>query len=227
MRSMYCVSSIASSETAVVSVSHLSISFGQEQILGDINLSLKKGAIHGIIGRNGSGKTVLMKCILGFLRPQAGCVQVFGKVIGKDCDFAPHTGMLIETPGFLPNETGRNNLLWLAKLSKRATANDVDMAIRMVGLDPGLRKTVSKYSLGMRQRLGIAQAIMEQPDLLILDEVMNGLDKEGVSDIRKLLLSFRIQGKTLLISSHFAQDIDMLCDTVYEMEGGSIAKIRG
>ena len=135
--------------------------------------------------------------------------------------------MLIETPGFLPNETGRNNLLWLAKLSKRATANDVDMAIRMVGLDPGLRKTVSKYSLGMRQRLGIAQAIMEQPDLLILDEVMNGLDKEGVSDIRKLLLSFRIQGKTLLISSHFAQDIDMLCDTVYEMEGGSIAKIRG
>lgn len=227
MRSTYCVSSIASSETAVVSVSHLSISFGQEQILGDINLSLKKGAIHGIIGRNGSGKTVLMKCILGFLRPQAGCVQVFGKVIGKDCDFAPHTGMLIETPGFLPNETGRNNLLWLAKLSKRATANDVDMAIRMVGLDPGLRKTVSKYSLGMRQRLGIAQAIMEQPDLLILDEVMNGLDKEGVSDIRKLLLSFRIQGKTLLISSHFAQDIDMLCDTVYEMEGGSIAKIRG
>lgn len=227
MRSTYCVSSIASSETAVVSVSHLSISFGQEQILGDINLSLKKGAIHGIIGRNGSGKTVLMKCILGFLRPQAGCVQVFGKNIGKDCDFAPHTGMLIETPGFLPNETGRNNLLWLAKLSKRATANDVDMAIRMVGLDPGLRKTVSKYSLGMRQRLGIAQAIMEQPDLLILDEVMNGLDKEGVSDIRKLLLSFRIQGKTLLISSHFAQDIDMLCDTVYEMEGGSIAKIRG
>ena len=227
MRSTYCVSSIASSETAVVSVSHLSISFGQEQILGDINLSLKKGAIHGIIGRNGSGKTVLMKCILGFLRPQAGCVQVFGKVIGKDCDFAPHTGMLIETPGFLPNETGRNNLLWLAKLSKRATANDVDMAIRMVGLDPGLRKTVSKYSLGRRQRLGIAQAIMEQPDLLILDEVMNGLDKEGVSDIRKLLLSFRIQGKTLLISSHFAQDIDMLCDTVYEMEGGSIAKIRG
>ena len=227
MRSTYWVSSIASSETAVVSVSHLSISFGQEQILGDINLSLKKGAIHGIIGRNGSGKTVLMKCILGFLRPQAGCVQVFGKIIGKDCDFAPHTGMLIETPGFLPNETGRNNLLWLAKLSKRATANDVDMAIRMVGLDPGLRKTVSKYSLGMRQRLGIAQAIMEQPDLLILDEVMNGLDKEGVSDIRKLLLSFRIQGKTLLISSHFAQDIDMLCDTVYEMEGGSIAKIRG
>ena len=217
MRSTYCVSSIASSETAVVSVSHLSISFGQEQILGDINLSLKKGAIHGIIGRNGSGKTVLMKCILGFLRPQAGCVQVFGKIIGKDCDFAPHTGMLIETPGFLPNETGRNNLLWLAKLSKRATANDVDMAIRMVGLDPGLRKTVSKYSLGMRQRLGIAQAIMEQPDLLILDEVMNGLDKEGVSDIRKLLLSFRIQGKTLLISSHFAQDIDMLCDTVYEI----------
>ena len=111
MRSTYCVSSIASSETAVVSVSHLSISFGQEQILGDINLSLKKGAIHGIIGRNGSGKTVLMKCILGFLRPQAGCVQVFGKIIGKDCDFAPHTGMLIETPGFLPNETGRNNLL--------------------------------------------------------------------------------------------------------------------
>ena len=134
--------------------------------------------------------------------------------------------MLIESPGFLPNETGRNNLLWLSKLSKKASADEVDAAIRLQGIQLVLKKTVSKYSLGMRQRLGIAQAIMENPDLIILDEAMNGLDKSGVEDIHNLLMLFREQGKTLLISSHYSQDIDTLCNTVYEMERGLITKIR-
>lgn len=203
-----------------VSVQHITKRFGSDTVLKDVSMELEQGKIHGIIGRNGSGKTVLMKCICGFLCPTEGTAQVFGKTIGKDCDFAPNTGMLIETPGFLPHETGMNNLLWLAKLGKRASKERVKFLIEMVGLDPSLRKTVSQYSLGMRQRLGIAQALLDDPTLLILDEPMNGLDKNGVQSIRDLLLSLKTQGKTIILASHFAQDIDELCDTVCEMDQG-------
>ena len=210
----------------IVDVQKISKSFGSEQVLKDVSLQLEKGKIHGIIGRNGSGKTVLMKCICGFLRPTSGAVKVFGKTIGMDCDFAPDTGMLIETPGFLSHETGMNNLKWLAKLEKGASKDRISDLIRMVGLDPAMKKKVGQYSLGMRQRLGIAQALLDDPSLLILDEPMNGLDKTGVKDIRALLLSLKEQGKTILLASHFAQDIDELCDTVYEMDQGTIIPKR-
>lgn len=207
---------------AVVTVQHLTKCFGKETSLDDVSLTLTEGQIHGIIGRNGSGKTVLMKCICGFLRPTKGEVTVFDRVIGKDCDFAPRTGMLIETPGFLPHETGMHNLLWLARLGTNATKERVKALIQCVGLDPSLRKPVSQYSLGMRQRLGIAQALLDDPALLVLDEPMNGLDKQGVHSIRELLLSLKAQGRTILLASHFAQDIDALCDTVYEMDQGML-----
>lgn len=171
------------------------------------------------------GLTVLMKCICGFLRPTAGKISVFGKNIGTDCDFAPKTGMLIETPGFLPHETGMSNLLWLAKLGNGARCEDVAALMRLVGLDPAAKKRVNQYSLGMRQRLGIAQALLDAPELLILDEPMNGLDKNGVAEIRTLLLDLRAQGKTILLASHFAQDIDALCDTVQEMAQGRIREV--
>lgn len=209
-----------------INVQHLTKRFGQETVLHDVSLSLAQGQIHGMIGRNGSGKTVLMKCICGFLRPTGGTVRVFDKTIGKDCDFAPNTGMLIETPGFLPHETGISNLLWLARLGKGASRERVKALIEMVGLDPALRKPVSQYSLGMRQRLGIAQALLDDPSLLILDEPMNGLDKHGVRCIRDLLLSLKAQGKTILLASHFAQDIDELCDTVCEMDQGILMPVR-
>lgn len=211
---------------SAVSVQHLTRRFGSETVLQNVSLSLEQGKIHGIIGRNGSGKTVLMKCICGFLRPTSGTVQVFGKQIGADCDFAPRTGMLIETPGFLPHETGLNNLLWLSKLGKHASREQVKALIQLVSLDAALRKPVSQYSLGMRQRLGLAQALLDNPDLLILDEPMNGLDKTGVCNIRKLLLSLKAQGKTIILASHFAQDIDELCDTVYEMNQGTLTRVR-
>lgn len=206
-------------------VDHVTKQFGSEVVLKDVSLTLKAGKIHGIIGRNGSGKTVLMKCICGFLQPTSGSVKVFDRTIGQDCDFAPNTGMLIETPGFLPHETGLNNLLWLARLGKGASKERVKQLIEQVGLDPSLKKTVSQYSLGMRQRLGIAQTLLDDPDLMILDEPMNGLDKNGVRSIRDLLLSLKSQGKTILLASHFAQDIDELCDTVYEMDQGVLHSI--
>lgn len=209
-----------------VSVQHITKRFGSETVLKDVSLALERGLIHGIVGRNGSGKTVLMKCICGFLRPTEGHAAVFGRVIGRNCDFAPDTGMLIETPGFLPRETGMSNLLWLAKLGKGASRERVKALMELVGLDPTLRKPVSHYSLGMRQRLGIAQALLDDPALLILDEPMNGLDKNGVSGIRELLLSLKAQGKTILLASHFAQDIEELCDTVCEMDQGMLTVVR-
>ena len=215
-----------SNENAVV-IENVSKRFGRDTALENVSLCLTKGSICGIIGRNGSGKTVLMKCVCGFLRPSAGRVSVFEKQIGRDADFAPDTGMLIETPGFLPRETGLANLLWLDRLAKRPAGREaVRSVIARVGLDPALKKHVGHYSLGMKQRLGIAQALLGDPKLLILDEPMNGLDKSGVLDMRALLLDLKSRGKTILLASHFAQDIDELCDSVYEMDQGRLAEIK-
>ena len=194
--------------------------FGKSVVLRDINACFECGKIHGIVGRNGSGKTVLMKCILGFMRPTEGSVSVFRKRIGRDTDFAPDTGMIVETPGFINTESGINNLKWLIGLQSGKEKDRVTEVMRMVGLDPSNRKPVGKYSLGMRQRLGIAQAIMERPRLLVLDEPMNGLDNKGVEDMRKLFLGLREEGVTILLASHNPLDISALCDTVSEMDAG-------
>lgn len=198
--------------------------FGKSEVLHDVNAGFERWKIHGIVGRNGSGKTVLMKCILGFLKPTKGAVSVFGKRIGRDVDFAPDTGMIVETPGFITTESGINNLKWLIGLRSEKEKGRVAEVMRMVGLDPSSRKPVGKYSLGMRQRLGIAQAIMERPQLLVLDEPMNGLDNRGVEDMRKLFLSLREDGVTILLASHNPLDISALCDTVSEMDAGILQK---
>ena len=194
--------------------------FGQDTVLKGINRNFEAGRIHGIVGNNGSGKTVMFKCICGFLQPTGGKVLVNGKQIGKDVDFPADLGLIIETPGFLPNLTGLKNLEILAALNNRIDLKQVADTIRRVGLDPYTRKPVGKYSLGMRQRLGIAQAIMENPSLLILDEPMNGLDKHGVAEMRELFKSLATDGRTILLASHNIQDIETLCDTVCEMDAG-------
>lgn len=200
--------------------------FGKEEILHGISHAFEAGKIHGIIGNNGSGKTVMMKCICGFLRPDQGQVRVGGKEVGKDIDFPDDLGIIIETPGFLPGITGLRNLKLLASLRDMADEEKIRKTILRVGLDPGLKKPVSKYSLGMRQRLGIAQAIMEDPALLILDEPFNGLDKHGVAQIRSLIKELREEGKTILLASHNQTDIDELCDTVCEMDAGRLTVLR-
>lgn len=203
-----------------VEIDHVTRRFGEDLVLKEVNLNLKAGKVYGIVGNNGSGKTVLMKCICGFLPVTTGCVRVFGKRIGKDTDFPESLGAIIETPGFLTHLTGRKNLEILADLNRRITKADIRVVLKKVGLDPDLKKPVGKYSLGMRQRLGIAQAIMENPGLLILDEPFNGLDKHGVEEIRKILLELKDQGKTILLASHNEEDIRILCDEVYEMDAG-------
>lgn len=210
-----------------ISVQNVYKSFGQETVLKGVSREFSAGQIHGIVGNNGSGKTVLMKCICGFLRPTQGKILVDGREVGREVDFPPDMGIIIETPGFLPNLTGVKNLKLLASLQQKITEEDIRAAIRRVGLDPDLKKPVSKYSLGMRQRLGIAQAIMENPALLILDEPFNGLDKTGAAQMRELILELRREGKTILLASHNQTDIDQLCDTVCEMDGGKMTLLRG
>lgn len=210
----------------IISVKNLSKDFGQERVLKSVSRDFEKGKIHGIVGNNGSGKTVLMKCICGFLIPDSGSITVNGERVGVDVDFPRDMGLIIETPGFLPNVTGIKNLEILASLNKKIGLEEIAAAIRRVGLDPLMKKPVGKYSLGMRQRLGIAQAIMENPSLLILDEPLNGLDKHGVREMRQLIKGLKEQGKTILLASHNQGDIDELCDTVCEMDAGVMTMIR-
>lgn len=209
-----------------ISVQNVSKDFGAERVLNSVSRDFEQGKIHGIVGNNGSGKTVLMKCICGFLIPTEGTVTVNGKRVGVDVDFSPDLGLIIETPGFLPNLSGAKNLEILASLNKKIGLAEIADSIRRVGLDPLMKKPVGKYSLGMRQRLGIAQAIMEDPSLLILDEPLNGLDKHGVAEMRKLIKGLKGEGKTILLASHNQGDIDELCDTVCEMDAGVMTIIR-
>lgn len=210
----------------VIEIKNLTKKFKDVTVLDDINIDFEAGKVHGLIGRNGSGKTMLMKCICGIVPYKVGEIRVNDKVIGKDVDIPANVGVIIETPGFLPNYSGFNNLKFLAKIKNKIGANEIKNAIKSVGLDPDDKKHVGKYSLGMRQRLGLAQAIMENPELLILDEPMNGLDKDGVKDMRQYLLDLKARGKTILIASHSAEDIDVLCDTVCEMDKGVLTFVR-
>lgn len=194
--------------------------FRDQVVLKNVSISFEKGQIHGIVGRNGSGKTVLFKCICGLMHPEEGVILVNDKRVGRDVDMPEDIGAIIEAPGFLPNYSGYKNLRFLANIRRKIGKEEILNVLKTVGLDPESRKHVGKYSLGMRQRLGIAQAIMEDPEILILDEPMNGLDNAGVQDIRALLLELKAQGKTILLASHNHEDIAALCDTVHEMDGG-------
>ncbi|MDE7334208.1 MAG: ATP-binding cassette domain-containing protein [Lachnospiraceae bacterium] len=209
---------------SIIKVDNVTKKFGADTVLSNISIEFAKGKIYGIIGRNGSGKTVLFKTMIGFLKPTSGRVIVDGKEIGKDMDFADNIGIIIETPGFLSRFNGYKNLEYLASIRNTIKKKQIQESMERVGLDPKSKKKVGKYSLGMRQRLAIAQAIMENPDILILDEPMNGLDNQGVEDIRKILLDLRNEGKTVILASHNKEDIEVLCDEVYEMDQSHIYK---
>ena len=210
----------------IIEIQHLHKSFEGIHVLDDVNMKIEKGKIYGIIGRNGSGKTVLFKSICGFYPVEKGSIRVRDLYLEKSSKVPENIGIIIETPGFLPNYSGYKNLEFLYCINNKKDKNKILHAIEQVGLDPQLKRHVGKYSLGMRQRLGIAQAIMEDPDILILDEPMNGLDNQGVEDIRKLLLELKEQGKTILIASHNREDIDVLCDHVWEMDKGVANQVR-
>ena len=214
---------------AMISIENLNKQFKNQLVLNNINVKFSNGHIYGIIGRNGSGKTVLMKMILGFIKPTSGTIKVNGKQVGKEIDIPDDVGAIIETPGFLPEYSAFQNLKLMAMIRGKITNERIRETIKLVGLDPDSKKHVGKYSLGMRQRLGIAQAIMEDPQILLLDEPLNGLDNEGVEEMRNVLLKQKDQGKLIIIASHSKEDIDILCDEIFRFDHGKIIghEVRG
>nr|WP_300815489.1 ATP-binding cassette domain-containing protein [uncultured Acetatifactor sp.] len=210
-------------EQFVIEVKNVSKSFKGIPVLNDINITCRSGKIYGIIGYNGSGKTVLFKCICGFLHVDSGEISVNGRVMGKEMDMLEHAGIIIEEPGYIRNLSGYRNLEYLYRITHKKDPAVIHSIMLKVGLDPQSRKKVCHYSLGMRQRLAIAQATMEDQAILILDEPMNGLDREGVAEMRKFFLEQKERGKLILLASHNKDDIELLCDEVYEMNHGILA----
>ena len=207
-----------------IEIKNVTKRFKETVALNNVTVSFEQGKIHGIIGRNGSGKTVLFKCICGLFPVTDGAITVLGQTIGDGRRVPNHLGAIIENPGFLPNCSGYRNLFYLMELSGKVDNQRIRQSMQLVGLDPDSKKHVGKYSMGMRQRLALAQAIMDGPELLILDEPMNGLDKGGVEEIRTLLLSLKEQGKTIILASHSQEDIAVLCDEVYQMDAGVLTR---
>jgi len=209
----------------MVELKNMTKNFKNEALFSGLNLTLYDNMIYGFVGRNGSGKSVLFKLICGYVRPDSGEIYVEGKKLGKDLDFPESMGALIEKPGFMWYESGFSNLKYLAGIKKLIDDETIKEYMRLVELDPKSKKRVGKYSLGMKQRLGIAQAIMESPSVLILDEPMNGLDEEGVETVRKIISEYKREGRAIILSSHNKEDIDLLCDEVYRVSSGKLIRI--
>jgi len=203
-----------------IQLENLTKCFGETKVLDRINACFKKGKIYGIIGRNGSGKSMLMKCICGLIVPTSGRIIINEKRLGIDIDLPENLSGIIEEPGFLENYSAFKNLQFLTVLRNKIAKEEIISTLKKVGLDPYSKLHVGKYSMGMKQRLGIAQAIMEKPEILILDEPMNGLDNEGVEEMRKLFIDLRNEGTIIILASHNKDDVEILCDEVYEMDKG-------
>ncbi len=206
----------------IIQIEDLAKKYNDTMVLNHVSIEFKKGKIYGLIGRNGSGKTVLLKCICGFITPTQGHIYINGKDIEKCRSNRENLGIIIEHPGFLTHYSGYKNLKMLAMIQNKIDKQQIIDAMKLVDLDPYNKKAVGKYSLGMKQRLGIAQAIMENQQILILDEPMNGLDNSSVDKIRKIILKLKQEGKTIVIASHFKEDIQLLCDEVYQLDNGNI-----
>ena len=209
-----------------IKIDHPTKVLKRHTVLDDITLELEENRIHGFVGQNGSGKTMLFRAVSGLIFPTSGTVEVFGRVIGKDVSFPERLGLVLENIGLYPQYSGFQNLKLLASIQKKITDGDIREAISRVGLDPADKRPVRKYSLGMKQRIALAQAIMEHPRLLILDEPTNALDEEGVELIRGLVREEQERGATVLVSSHNREDIEQLCDTVTVLENGRIKEAR-
>ena len=210
--------------TDIIRAENLSKTFSGRSVLDKVSFSCKEGEIIGFVGYNGCGKSVLFKCICGFLKPDSGEIHI-SLPDGKK-NICGNAGIIIEEPAFLRNKSGMKNLEFLYGIRNKSNRRYLEEIMRKVGLEPDNRKSVGHYSLGMRQRLAIAQAIMENPPILILDEPMNGLDKRGVEEMRSLFLKLKEEGKAILMASHNKEDISVLCDRVYEIDDGKLNEIE-
>ena len=205
-----------------VILTNVSKKIEKEQVLQDVSFSLKEGMIYGLVGRNGSGKSMLLKTICGFIRPDKGSVLVDGIDIYKTNSFPKNTRALIERPNYLPDLTGYENLKMLASIMNKIGDEEIFNTLKKVNLFEEKDKKFKKYSLGMKQKLGIAQVLMEDPDFILLDEPFNGIEDESIEKIRKILLEEKRRGKLIIIATHIKEDIDELCDVIYKMSDGKM-----
>ena len=214
--------SLTGANRMMIEIKNLTKKYGDSCVLNDVSASFYEGKIYGLVGRNGSGKTMLMKHVCGFIKPTSGEVRINGQIVGKDIDMPDNMGIIIENPGFLPDYSGMMNLKLLAALRGKIGKMEIRESMKLVGLDPDSKKHVCKYSLGMRQRLGLAQALMEDPDILMLDEPLSGLDNDGVQEMYRVLLGEKEKGKLIVIASHSKEDIATLCDEIYRFDKGTV-----
>ena len=205
-----------------IEIKNVTKKIDKEMVLNDISLSLNSGTIYGLVGRNGSGKSMLLKTICGFVKPDKGYVIVNGEDIYKNNTFPKNTAALIERPNYLPELTGFENLKMLASINKKIDDTEILNTIKKVKLLDEKDKKYKKYSLGMKQKLGIAQVLMENPDIMILDEPFNGLEEESANKIRKILLEEKEKGKLIIIATHIKEDIDELCNVIFHIDKGKI-----
>lgn len=193
-------------------------------VLDDINYTFSGGRIYGLCGKNGCGKTMLMRLIAGLIYPSSGTIWIKDKVLGKDISFPESVGMLIENPSFLNDYTGKQNLEMLAGLQKNVDKAEVRRVLEQVGLDPDDKRKFYKYSLGMRQRLGIAAAIMGSPELILLDEPINAIDTDGVQEIRAIIRGLSAENRIIIVASHDKSEMDYLADEKIYMSEGRLIK---
>lgn len=205
-----------------ITLKNVSKTIKRTTIIDNVNLHLESGKVYGFKGYNGSGKTMLMRLIAGLLHPTEGEVKIDGCVLGKDIDFPPSIGLFLENPAFLANYTGAENLNLIASLQGKADGEKIRNTIRRVGLDPDDDRKYRKYSLGMKQRLGIACAIFEEPDILLLDEPTNALDQDGVQLVSDIICNERDRGALVIMASHEHERLESLADTIYTIEHGQI-----
>ncbi|MEG2290719.1 MAG: ATP-binding cassette domain-containing protein [Clostridium sp.] len=205
-----------------IEVRNLTKKISGNLILDNINMKINSGKIYGLKGKNGSGKTMLMRAICGLILPTEGEVIIDGQVLGKDISFPNSLGALIESPGFIANYSGFKNLKILSEIQDKIDDNKINEVLTMVGLDPKEKKKFKKYSLGMKQKLGIAAAIMEEPEIIILDEPTNALDESSVISLRKILQKYRDAGALIIISCHDSEELEFLSDEIFFMENGRL-----
>lgn len=210
-----------------IEVSDLSKEYKGVKVLQNVSMQFESGHIYGIVGKNGSGKTMLLRAIAGLIVPTGGSVLVDGKKVGKDISFPQEMGILIEKPEFLNHLTGLDNLKILAEIRKKVSVEQIKSYMEWFELENDPKKPVRKYSQGMKQKLGIIQALMEEPELLILDESFNALDEASVVKLRELLLKYKEEGRLIIITSHNREDIESLCDDTYFIQDGKIISPTG
>ncbi len=209
-----------------IEIKNLTKVLGGNTVVDNVNITMESGTVYGLCGYNGCGKTMLMRLIAGLIIPTKGTVSYDGKILGKQLDFPPSIGILIENPAFLDSRSGFDNLKLLASIKGKVDNKVVADSIRKVGLDPDDKKKFRKYSLGMKQRLGIASAIMESPDLIILDEPTNALDSNGVELTQKLIRKECERGALVIMTCHDREILENVCDVIYTIEHGKIIDER-